>query len=86
MDNRLHFDRRNGPAASAAGDGLEGLYTAVLQSSPSGSQVNVSVPNLWGLTAVRTAFCSSTFEGSVGDNVLVAFDEQKDPWVIATRA
>jgi hypothetical protein len=81
-DSRPHFDRRHGPATSAAGDGLEGNYSAVLRTAPSGGTVQVIVPAL-GLTSWRTAICSQAFTGSPGDRVLVAFDEQKQPWVLS---
>lgn len=86
VDDRSIYDRRHGPAATAAGDGLEGAYSAQLASAPSDGTVKVIVPNLWGLTTARTAVCSSSFTGSPGDQVLVLFDETKLPWVIATLA
>jgi hypothetical protein len=46
----------------------------------------VIVPNLWGLTTVRTAVCSLVFTGSPGDRVLVVFDEEKQPWVVENLA
>jgi hypothetical protein len=80
------FDRGHRPAPQAAGDGLEGSYSAILDTAPSGGTVKVIVPNLWGLSTARTAVCSSTFTGSPGDRVLVTFDEQKQPWIVATLA
>lgn len=80
------YDRRHAPAAQAAGDGVEGAYSAVLHAAPSAGTVLVVVPALWGLAAARTAVCSSTFTGSPGDRVMVIFDETKQPWVIATLA
>jgi hypothetical protein len=85
LDGRDHLDRRHGAAAMAAGDGLEGSYSATLHAAPSAGTVKVIIPAL-GLTLHRTAVCSSTFTGSPGDRVLVTFDEQKQPWVVATLA
>lgn len=76
------FDRGHRPAVQAAGDGLEGAYSAILNTAPSGGTVKVIVPNLWGLTTVRTAVCSLAFTGTPGDRVLVVFDEEKQPWVV----
>jgi hypothetical protein len=86
IGDRSVFDRTHGPAVGASGDGLEGAYSAILNSAPSAGTVKVIVPNLWGLTTSRTAVCSSTFTGSKGDRILVMFDEEKQPWVIATLA
>lgn len=85
LDSRGPWDRRHGPAHVAAGDGQEGAYSAVLVNAPSGGKVRVKIPAL-GLTYYRTATCSTSFTGSAGDNVLVIFDEQKHPWVVATAA
>jgi hypothetical protein len=70
----------------ASGDGLEGAYSAILNSAPSGGTVKVIVPNLWGLTTARVAVCSLAFTGSPGDRVLVVFDEEKQPWVVENLA
>jgi hypothetical protein len=83
IGDRSVFDRTHGPAVGASGDGLEGAYSAILNSAPSAGTVKVIVPNLWGLTTVRTAVCSAAFAGSPGDRVLVMFDEEKQPWVIS---
>jgi hypothetical protein len=86
LGDRSVFDRTHGPAVGASGDGLEGAYSAILNSAPSGGTVRVIVPNLWGLTTARTAVCSLAFTGSPGDRVLVVFDEEKQPWVVENLA
>jgi hypothetical protein len=86
LGDRSVFDRTHGPAVGASGDGLEGAYSAILNSAPSGGAVKVIVPNLWGLTTVRTAVCSLAFTGSPGNRVLVVFDEEKQPWVVENLA
>lgn len=86
LDDRSVFDRRHGPAVVAAGDGQEGAYSAILNTAPSNGTVKVIVPNLWGLTTVRTAVCSLAFAGNPGDRVLVVFDEEKQPWVVDNLA
>jgi hypothetical protein len=83
LGDRSVFDRTHGPAVGASGDGLEGAYSAILNSAPSGGTVRVIVPNLWGLTTARTAVCSLAFAGSPGDRVLLVFDEEKQPWVVS---
>jgi hypothetical protein len=83
LGDRSVFDRTHGPAVGASGDGLEGAYSAILNSTPSAGTVKVIVPNLWGLTTVRSANCSLAFAGSPGDRVLLVFDEEKQPWVIS---
>lgn len=83
LEDRLPFDRRHGPAAMAAGDGLEGSHSATLHTVPSGGLVKVIIP-AFSLTDYKTAICSSTFTGSIGDRVLVTFDLDKQPWVVAT--
>jgi hypothetical protein len=82
LGDRSVFDRTHGPAVGASGDGLEGAYSAILNSTPSAGTVKVIVPNLWGLTTARVAVCSLAFTGSPGDRVLVVFDEEKQPWVV----
>ncbi|MGZ4530800.1 MAG: hypothetical protein ACXVXP_00440 [Mycobacteriaceae bacterium] len=74
--------RTPGAAITAAGDGLLGAYSAVLHTAPSGGTCQVIVPAL-SLTTYRTALCSAAFTGSVGDRVLVMFDEEKQPWVLS---
>jgi hypothetical protein len=86
LGDRSVFDRTHGPAVGASGDGLEGAYSAILNSAPSAGTVKVIVPNLWGLTTARTAVCSLAFTGSPGDRVLVVFDEEKQPWVVQSLA
>jgi hypothetical protein len=86
IGDRSVFDRTHGPAVGASGDGLEGAYSAILNSVPSADAVKVIVPNLWGLTTARTAACSPAFTGSPGDRVLVVFDEEKQPWVVESLA
>jgi hypothetical protein len=83
LGDRSVFDRTHGPAVGASGDGLEGAYSAILNSAPSGGTVRVIVPNLWGLTTARAANCSLAFAGSPGDRVLLVFDEEKVPWVVS---
>lgn len=83
MDSRPFFDRRHGPATSAAGDGLEGTYSAVLQTVPANGSCTVIIPAL-GLTFPREAKCSAAFTGTVGEEVLVAFDEQKRAWIVSS--
>jgi hypothetical protein len=73
--------RTRGPAITAAGDGLSGVYSAVLHTVPSGGLCKVLVPTL-SLTHYYTAECPSYAGGSVGDAVLVAFDQNKQPWLI----
>jgi hypothetical protein len=86
LGDRSVFDRTHGPAVGASGDGLEGAYSAILNSAPSAGTVKVIVPNLWGLTTARVAVCSLAFTGSPGDRVLVVFDEEKQPWVVENLA
>jgi microcystin-dependent protein len=86
LGDRSVFDRTHGPAVGASGDGLEGAYSAILRSAPSGGTVQVIVPNLWGLTTARSANCSLAFAGSPGDRVLLVFDEEKQPWVVSPTA
>jgi hypothetical protein len=86
LGDRSVFDRTHGPAVGASGDGLEGAYSAILNSAPSAGTVKVIVPNLWGLTTARSANCSPMFAGSPGDRVLLVFDEEKVPWVVSPSA
>jgi hypothetical protein len=81
-DDRAIFDRRNGPATTAAGDGLEGVYSAVLRTAPDDGECQVIIPAL-GLGRYRTVKCSPSYGGVVGDQVAVAFDEQKQGWLIS---
>lgn len=69
-------DRTRGPAPGAAGDGLDGLYSGVLNSTPSGGTCLVVVPGLDPLHHIDV-FCRADATGSVGDLVLVGFDENK---------
>jgi hypothetical protein len=86
IGDRSVFDRTHGPAVGASGDGLEGAYSAILNSAPSAGTVKVIVPNLWGLTTARVAVCPPTLTGHPGDRVLVVFDEEKQPWVAGNLA
>lgn len=79
---RPHYDRRHGPAPDAAGDGLEGIYSAVLVSAPTDGSCTVFIPSL-GLTVPRPVKCSPAYTGSIADSVLVAFDEQKQGWLLS---
>lgn len=74
--------RTSGPSVHAAGDGLQGNYSAILHAAPSGGTCKVVVPDL-NLTTYYTALCSTAFTGAPGDRVLVAFDENKQPWVLS---
>lgn len=74
--------RGQGPSVHAPGDGLEGMYSATLHTVPSGGTCQVVIPAL-GLTTHFPAHCSQAFTGSVGDMVLVAFDENKEAWVLS---
>lgn len=79
---RLTEHRTAGPAVASAGDGQEGIYSAVLHTAPSGGTCKVIIPALH-LTNYKTANVSNAFTGLPGDMVLVAFDEEKQPWVIS---
>jgi hypothetical protein len=74
--------RGPGRSVLAAADGLSGVYSGVLHTVPSGGTCAVIVPAL-SLTSYYTAICAPIFTGSVGDAVLVGFDEEKQPWVIS---
>lgn len=73
--------RRHGPAATAAGDGLEGSYKATVHEAPSDGQCKVIITDLDRIR-YRTAFCSASLSASPGDLVLVTFDHDKDPWIV----
>lgn len=74
--------RTPGPSVQAAGDGLEGAYSAVVHDAPSGGTCKVIIPAI-SLTQWYTAVCSEAFNASPGDRVLVMFDETKQPWVLS---
>lgn len=73
--------RTRGPAVTAAGDGLEGAYSAYVHVVPSGGLCKVIIPAL-DRTHYKTARCSASLSASIGDVVLVLFDEQKQPWIV----
>jgi hypothetical protein len=52
----------------------------VIHEVPSSGACKVIIPAL-DLIRWRTALCPSTFTGTVGERVLVVFDENKQPWV-----
>lgn len=74
---RIIESRAHGPAVEASGDGLDGLYQGVLTSSPSGGRCTALIK---GLDAVNhlDVFCRADASGSVGDIVLVGFEDQKN--------
>jgi hypothetical protein len=74
--------RGNGPSVQAAGDGREGAYSATVHAVPSGGLCKVVI-GAFSLTQFETAHCSPSLTAHVGDFVLVVFDENKDPWVVA---
>lgn len=74
--------RTPGPSVHGAGDGLEGAYSAILHAAPSGGTCKVIIPALDRIRW-RTAKCPSTFTGTVGESILVLFDENKQPWVVS---
>lgn len=69
-------------AVGAPGDGLEGIYRAVLNSVPSGGSCLVVVPGLDPLHHME-AICSPNTTGAVGDVVLVNIDDAKQIWVVS---
>lgn len=73
--------RAHGPAVEAPGDGLDGLYQGTLTSSPSGGHCTVLIP---GLDAVNhlDVFCRTDATGSVGNIVLVGFEDNKHAFLI----
>lgn len=77
--------RRHGPAVTSAGDGMVGVYSAILHTAPSGGSCKVLIP-AFSLAHYRTANCPAIFSGAVGDSVLVAFDDDKEPWVVVPSA
>lgn len=84
IDGRSIYDRRSGPASTAAGDGQEGSYSGTLDTAPAtDNTVKVIVPAVWGLTSARQAIFPPALAGQPGDRCLVTFDEQKTPWVVA---
>ena len=72
--------RTHGPSVMAAGDGLEGSYSAIIHTAPSSGTCKVVIPSL-SLTHYYTAKCPSALTGIEGDAVLITFDEQKQPWI-----
>lgn len=80
---RQTHDRRNGPAVGAAGDGLEPgtPYDAVIQSTPSGGLVKVTIPSLH-LSLMYTAKIQPGVSAAKGEACLVIFDIAKVPWVV----
>jgi hypothetical protein len=72
-------------AVGAPGDGLEGIYRAVLNSVPSNGSCLVVVPGLDPLHHLQ-AICPPNASGSVGDVVLVNVDDQKQVWLVTPKA
>lgn len=79
------ISRTPGPAITTAGDGLEGSYTATIHAAPSDGACRVVIPEL-DMLRYRTAICSPSFTGDIGDSVLVTFDENKDPWIVVNAS
>jgi len=72
---------QHGPAVGAAGDGLDGLYKALLHTAPSGGSCTVVIEGLDPAHAVL-CYCPSSTTGTVGNLVLVAFDDEKSCWLV----
>jgi hypothetical protein len=72
--------RAHGPAVEAAGDGRVGSYMGILNTVPSGGQCLVVIPGLDALHH-HEVVCRTDATGTVGDLVLVTFDEQKLCWL-----
>lgn len=70
-----------GPSVQAPGDGREGLYIGVLNSVPSGGRCLVTIQSL-DPTIHHVTFCPTGASGSVGQAVLVGFDDNKDLWLV----
>jgi hypothetical protein len=71
-------------AVGAPGDGLEGIYRAVLNSVPSNGSCLVVVPGLDPLHHLQ-AICPPNASGSVGDVVLVNVDDSKQLWLVTGK-
>lgn len=80
------LDRSSGPAPFAPGDGLaQGMiYTAVVQGTPSEGLVAVTVPALH-LSSSLVAHVPPGTVCRAAEACCVALDEQKIPWIVASK-
>jgi hypothetical protein len=70
-------------AVGAPGDGLEGIYSGIVNSVPSGGECLVVVPGLDPLHHME-AICPPNVTVVVGDPVLVNVDDNKQLWIVAS--